>query len=85
MFDKTKLIVAAVCALIILVVVLQNTTAVETKILFLTLTMPRAALLASTLVIGFGLGYLTSGYVRRAASRKEKPDAAGVKSPPAEV
>ena len=60
MVAKGKLIVAAVLAVLVLIVVLQNTEAVETRILFLTLTMPRAALLFGTLIVGFVLGLLTS-------------------------
>ena len=57
---KSKLIAVAVLAIVVLIVVLQNTEAVETRILFLTLTMPRAALLFGTLIVGFVLGLLTS-------------------------
>ena len=70
--NKTKLIAGGVSALIILIVVLQNTAVVETKILFLTVTMPRAALLIVTLGIGFGLGYLVAGLARRKAVRQEE-------------
>ena len=60
MVAKGKLIVAAVLAVLVLIVVLQNTEAVETRILFVTLTMPRAALLFGALIVGFVLGLLTS-------------------------
>lgn len=64
---KLKIIVITVVALLVLIVVLQNTESVDTKILFLTLTMPRAALLFGTFLVGFGLGVLTTGrLVRRA-------------------
>lgn len=59
--QKVKIILGAVVALLVIVVVLQNTEAVETKILFTTITMPRAALLFGTLIVGFGLGVLTAG------------------------
>lgn len=42
------------------IVALQNTEAVETHILFATVTMPRAVLLLTTLVIGFASGILMS-------------------------
>ena len=57
---KGKLIAIAVLAILVLIVVLQNTEAVETRVLFLKLTMPRAALLFGTLIIGFVIGLLTS-------------------------
>jgi len=56
MRQKVKIIVGAVVALLVVVVVLQNTEALETRIQFTTITMPRAALLFGTLVVGFGLG-----------------------------
>jgi len=67
--QKVKIIVAAIVALLIVIVVLQNTEVVETQILFTTISMPRAALLFGTLVIGYALGILTGS---RIASRKKK-------------
>ena len=61
MIGKIRIIAAAILALVVLVIVLQNTEAVETKLLFITLTMPRAAMLFGTLVIGFVLGVLAVG------------------------
>ena len=68
--NKLKIIVIAVIALLTLIVVLQNTEAVETKILFLSVTMPRAALLFGTLLLGFLLGVLAAG--RLVGRAKEK-------------
>ena len=58
---KVRFAIIAVLALLVLIVVLQNTEAVETKVLFLSLTMPRAALLFGALVTGFLLGVLATG------------------------
>jgi len=55
---KAKLIAAFVLVAVALVVVLQNTQAVETKFLFMAVTMPRAALLAITMLIGIAVGIL---------------------------
>lgn len=55
---KAKLITAFVLAVVALVVVLQNTQPVETKFLFVAVTMPRAALLAITMLIGIAVGIL---------------------------
>ena len=63
--NKLKLIAIGVLALLVVVVVLQNTQAVETKLLFLTLTLPNAALLFGTLIIGFAIGVLTAGHIER--------------------
>ena len=42
---------------------------VETNLLFLTVTMPRAALLFGTLIIGFAIGVLTAGHIVSVAKR----------------
>ncbi|MFI9654521.1 LapA family protein [Guyparkeria sp. GHLCS8-2] len=55
---KAKLIAALVLVAVVLIIVLQNTQPVETRMLFMTLTMPRAALLAITMLIGVGVGML---------------------------
>lgn len=62
---KFKVILLAVVGLLVLIVVLQNTQAVETRLLFLTVTMPRAVLLFGTLLVGFALGVLTAGRIAR--------------------
>lgn len=62
---KFKAAVIAVVGLFVLIVVLQNTAAVETKILFVSITMPRAVLLLGTLLIGFALGVLTASRIAR--------------------
>ena len=62
---KLKVVVLAVVGLLVLIVVLQNTEAVETKILFVSVTMPRAVLLFGTLLVGFALGVLTGGRIGR--------------------
>ena len=67
--NKLKIVAIAVIALAVVVVVLQNTQSVETKLLFLTVTMPNAALLFGTLVIGFAIGVLTAGHSVSSAKR----------------
>jgi len=57
---KAKLIAALTLIGIMLVVVFQNTQPVETKLLFITFTMPRAALLAITMLVGVAVGILVS-------------------------
>lgn len=61
MAHNLKLAAIGILALLILIIVLQNTEAVETRILFMTLTMPRAALLFGTLIVGFVIGLLSAG------------------------
>ena len=57
---KTRLILTVVLAVLVAVVVLQNTEAQETRVLFATIVMPRAVLLLTTALIGFVVGVLTS-------------------------
>lgn len=63
MIQKAKIAGIALLAVLVLIVVLQNTESVETKILFMTMTMPRAALLFGALTVGFLLGIFTAGKV----------------------
>ncbi len=56
---------------LMIVIILQNTEHVETDILFLTVTMSRAALLAFAGLLGFGLGVLTTLLMSRKFSRKD--------------
>ena len=53
---KIKLIVTVILTLLCLIVILQNTASVETRFLFVTITMPRAILLLITTTIGFLAG-----------------------------
>ena len=55
---KFKLYTAITLILLLLIIVLQNTSPVETKLLFITITMPRAALLGITMLIGIASGML---------------------------
>jgi len=68
--NKLKIVAIAVLALVVVIVVLQNTQAVETKLLFLTLTLPNAALLFGTLIIGIAIGVLTAGHIVSSAKRR---------------
>ncbi len=68
--NRMKIVAIALIALVVVVVVLQNTQTVDTKLLFLTVTMPNAALLFGTLIIGFAIGVLTAGHIVSTAKRK---------------
>ena len=57
---KAKLIAALCLAVLVIIVVLQNTQTVDTKFLFVTVSMPRAALLSITMLIGIATGILLS-------------------------
>lgn len=51
MSNKMTIAAAAIAHLHDLIIVLQNTEAVNTKLLFCTVTMPRAALLFGTMIV----------------------------------
>lgn len=70
MWRKIQIVSGAVVALLVIIVVLQNTEQVETKLLFISVSMPRAALLFGTLVIGFALGALTGGRLLTRAKKR---------------
>lgn len=53
-----KHIFLAVLVALVLIVVLQNTAVVDTRVLFVTISMPRALLLSTTLLIGVLVGWL---------------------------
>lgn len=55
---KLKLAIALTALALISIIVLQNSEQIETKILFATITMPRAILLGVTFVIGIIVGLL---------------------------
>jgi len=57
---NTKMIMMIVVSLLVLIVALQNTTSVRTKILFITIEMPRAFLLFLTFLIGFITGMISA-------------------------
>jgi uncharacterized membrane protein YciS (DUF1049 family) len=57
---KLKLIALLALAVLAVVLVLQNTQMVATRLLFVTIAMPLAALLAMVLLIGFAGGVLAA-------------------------
>ena len=63
------MIVTVVLAVLVIIVVLQNTETVETRLLFATVTMPRAVLLLTTALVGFALGVLTALLMMRQRQR----------------
>ncbi len=71
---KAKIITIIVILLLALIVFLQNTQAVETRFLFLTVTMPRVLLLFVTFVLGFVGGLITASYVLRKPAKSEEND-----------
>ena len=69
--SRFKLISIAVLTVLGVVIILQNTEQVETRVLFLSISMPRAILLMGTTLIGFALGILVSFLFQRKEAPKE--------------
>ena len=63
--NKIKIAVAAIVAVLAIIVIFQNTEVVETRLLFITVGMPRALLLIVTLLLGVLLGLMTAVRIRR--------------------
>lgn len=70
---RIKMIATAILALLGTIIILQNTQPMETKLLFMTITMPRAILLMGTTLIGFALGVLVSFFFQRKDKPQELP------------
>ena len=71
--NRFKMISIAILTILGVIIILQNTEQVETKLLFLSITMPRAILLMGTTLIGFALGILVSFFFQRKEQTKELP------------
>lgn len=63
--QKAKLVIAVLVLIIAIILVVQNSEMVETRLLVTTIEMSRAVLLMITLAIGFILGVLTAFLVSR--------------------
>jgi len=62
-----KIVALLILILLAVVIVLQNTETVETRVLFFSLRMPRAVLLLVATSIGFALGLVVSLLVAKKA------------------
>lgn len=62
---KVKIVGIIVVSILVSIIFLQNTEAVETKLLFATVSMSRALLLILTFIAGFATGLITMSYIQR--------------------
>jgi len=69
-----KTITIAVVILLFLIVILQNTQSVETKFLFVRVTMPRAFLLMLTFLFGFVAGLFVTLRLKGKKPKKTQTD-----------
>jgi len=77
---RLKIALALIAGFLLLVVILQNTDTVETRILSATISLPRAVLLFLAVLFGFVLGFATAVW-RKVRHQHEKPGSAGSGSP----
>lgn len=85
---RLKLALALIAGFLLIVVILQNTETVETRILSATIELPRAILLLLVLLFGFALGFATAWWTRRKAEKRKpdpKPEPAPVAPPSPEA
>ena len=70
--SRVRIVIAIVVAILAIIIALQNTQAVETKLLLVTITMPRAVLLFVTLLVGSALGLVSAVWFSRRSPKKEQ-------------
>jgi uncharacterized integral membrane protein len=70
---KAKVIGIILISILALIIFLQNTESVETKLLFMTVTMSRALLLILTFLVGFAAGLVTTSYILRKSTKSKEP------------
>jgi uncharacterized integral membrane protein len=68
---KAKLVAIIVISILVFIIFLQNTKSVETKILFMQVSMPRVILLILTFIVGFVAGTITTSLVLRKSEKKK--------------
>jgi len=68
---KFKMITVIIVSALAVIIFIQNTESVETKILFMRVTMSRALLLILTFLIGFVSGTITTSLLLRKSQRQE--------------
>lgn len=77
---KAKWIAFGVLLLVVAIIVFRNLEETKVELIFATVTMPLAALLTITLLVGFALGFSANALWRvrhwRSKSREEKKESA---------
>jgi uncharacterized integral membrane protein len=71
--NHVKIIIASVVLILFLIIGLQNTASVETRLLFATIEMPRVVLLLVTFALGGIVGFIGGLYGPRPKPRGPKP------------
>jgi len=68
--NKVKIIIVVVISILALIIFVQNTAVVETKLLFMTIKMSRALLLLLTFGLGFATGIIVSYMLKKPGQSK---------------
>ena len=76
MSAKIKIAVIVLLVSLSLAVIIQNTSPIEVKILFLSISIPLTVLIGGSLIVGYLLGLLTPVLWRRQERSPEGPPAA---------
>jgi len=66
----SKLILIGILAILLIIIILQNTETVNTTILFMSIAMPRFILLFLVLLIGFAAGVIVTMTLNRNKSNE---------------
>lgn len=61
---KVQTLTIAIITVLVVILIFQNTEPVTTKLLFISIELPRIVLLVVTLLVGFAAGFTTRGYTR---------------------
>ena len=72
--SRVKIGILAALAIVTVIVILQNTEAVETKLLFFSVSMPRAVLILVAYVLGTVSGLLLATRFGKGAKAKKKEE-----------
>ena len=79
---RAKIWLTVIITVLIAIVVAQNTENVETDILFVKVSLPRALLLFLAVVVGFVIGLVVGGRIRKAEERTAGPEPSEPKGDP---
>lgn len=72
--EKLRLIGALIGVVLLIIVILQNTEDVDTRILFVTISMPRALLIFISALIGAAVGMVAGSILSKKKPEITQPD-----------
>lgn len=72
--EKLRLIGALIGVVLLIIVILQNTEDVDTRILFVTISMPRALLIFISALIGAAVGMVAGTILNKKKPEITQPD-----------